>query len=67
MSTRMRSLVKGVVWQIFGSLTTLVIVFFFTGSGIITAQVGVVDLSAKIIFYYLHERLWDGIGWGKTR
>jgi hypothetical protein len=29
--------------------------------------VGLVEVIAKIIFYYLHERVWNRISWGKKK
>ncbi|MEK9201755.1 MAG: DUF2061 domain-containing protein [Patescibacteria group bacterium] len=66
MSTRMRSFTKGVMWQTIGTLITLTFVFIFTQNIPVTATVGALDLIFKVIFYYFHERFWDGIRWGKT-
>lgn len=67
MSTRMRSFTKGIMWQTIGALVTLSVVYFFTQDIAITAGIGALEVFFKVILYYLHERLWDGIEWGKTR
>jgi len=59
-----RSLVKGVTWRIIASTTTMVLVYVFTGDLAIVASVGVVDVTAKIFFYYMHERVWGAVSWG---
>jgi uncharacterized membrane protein len=28
------------------------------------AEVGAFEITAKIIFYYLHERAWGAVRWG---
>lgn len=62
--SNVRSLVKGVTWRIIASTTTMVLVYVFTGDLAIVASVGVVDVTAKIFFYYVHERVWGVVPWG---
>ncbi|MDZ4240835.1 MAG: DUF2061 domain-containing protein [Patescibacteria group bacterium] len=63
----MRSFTKGVMWQMIGVVVTLSVVYLFTQNIGITASIGALEVFFKIILYYLHERLWDGIEWGKTK
>ncbi|MEK7638740.1 MAG: DUF2061 domain-containing protein [Patescibacteria group bacterium] len=63
--SRMRSIVKGVTWRIVASGTTMGIVFLVTGNLELVASVGVVDITAKVLFYYLHERAWGQVHWGQ--
>ncbi|MBN2266727.1 MAG: DUF2061 domain-containing protein [Candidatus Babeliaceae bacterium] len=71
----LRSLLKAISWRIIASATTFVITFVIFRSlsnktldetlqtaGAITG----VDFFAKLLFYYLHERLWTNIDWGKS-
>ncbi len=60
-----RSLAKGVTWRILASTTTMVIVFIATGNLVLVIGVGVADVLTKILFYYLHERFWGRIHWGR--
>lgn len=60
-----RSLVKAICWRALATLTTMVVVFIFTGRVTLAIQVGAVEIVAKLAFYYLHERVWDAIAWGK--
>jgi uncharacterized membrane protein len=41
------------------------IVFVMTGNLELVASVGIADISIKILFYYLHERAWGKVHWGK--
>jgi uncharacterized membrane protein len=63
-----RSISKAISWRILASLTTFIIFYFTAGQKIaievITAAVGV-EVISKMIIYYLHERLWTNIVWGK--
>lgn len=71
----LRSLSKALSWRIIASITTFLISFVVFRSltdksisetmetaGAITG----VDFFAKLLFYYLHERMWTNIDWGKS-
>ncbi len=59
-----RSIMKGVTWRIIASATTMTVVYVITGSLELMASVGVIDITAKIFFYYMHERMWGKVKWG---
>jgi adenylylsulfate kinase len=59
-----RSVVKGITWRIIASGTTMSVVYFATGDLKLVASVGLVDVTAKVFFYYLHERTWGKVKWG---
>jgi len=65
--THTRSVTKGITWRIIASLTTMVLVYIFTGDLTIVVGVGFLEITAKIIFYYLHERTWGKVEWGVVR
>ena len=69
-----RSLLKAISWRLIASGTTFIIVFVIFRNYsqqnleevINTATfITSVDVVAKLIIYYLHERLWTNIKWGK--
>ncbi|MDH7603780.1 MAG: DUF2061 domain-containing protein [Melioribacter sp.] len=60
-----RSLIKSITYRITGSLYTAIISYFFTGSVRIALSIGGVEIFTKIFIYYLHERIWDKIKFGK--
>ncbi len=62
-----RTIVKAISWRVIATLTTMTIVFLFTRRLILTLGVGLAEIIAKITFYYLHERVWDKISWGKSK
>jgi adenylylsulfate kinase len=62
--THKRSIIKGITWRIIASATTMLVVFIVTGNLMLVASVGLVDVSAKVFFYYLHERVWGKVHWG---
>jgi adenylylsulfate kinase len=59
-----RSILKGVTWRMIASATTMLVVFVVTGNLALVASVGLVDVVAKVFFYYLHERTWGRVTWG---
>jgi uncharacterized membrane protein len=62
-----RTIVKAISWRVIATMTTMTIVFLFTRMIILTLGVGLAEVIAKITFYYLHERIWDRISWGKGK
>ena len=59
-----RSIMKGVTWRVIASATTMTVVYVITGSIELMASVGAVDITAKILFYYMHERIRGRVTWG---
>ena len=64
--TNSRSIAKALSYRIFGSIVTFAIALLLTGDAVISSAVGVADFFAKAILFYLHERLWNKIGWGRN-
>jgi uncharacterized membrane protein len=63
--THARSLVKGISWRFFGTVDTIVISFFITGMWISAFAIGGFELITKVVIYYVHERVWGRIKWGR--
>jgi uncharacterized membrane protein len=63
--THARSLVKGISWRIFGTIDTVLIAFFVTGIWTNAIAIGGFELITKITLYYLHERAWGKLKWGR--
>ena len=61
---KQRSLAKAITWRICATITTIILVLVFTGNLLIALSVGSVEVIAKLIIYYLHERAWGSIAWG---
>ena len=62
--SHIRSVAKGITWRFIASGTTMVLVYIFTGSLETMAAVGAIEVTAKLLFYYGHERLWGIVPWG---
>ena len=61
-----RSVVKAISWRLLGTLDTIMIAFFITGTLGQALSIGLIEWVTKIILYFLHERLWNRIQWGQT-
>ena len=53
-----RHLAKAVTWRILGTIDTIAISWFFTGSLAIGAAIGGFEIITKTALYYFHERVW---------
>lgn len=60
-----RSFVKGVSWRTVGTIDTIVLSFIVTGSIADSFKIGLTEILTKVFLYYLHERVWDKIPWGR--
>ena len=60
-----RSVAKALSWRVIATLTTMIAVFIVSG-GLweLALGVGIIDVVAKLVLYYLHERAWINISWG---
>jgi uncharacterized membrane protein len=63
--TAERSLVKTISWRITGSGSTFLISWIISGNFIIASSIAAIQIVANTILYYVHERAWNKIGWGK--
>ncbi len=64
---RIRSVTKTISWRIIATITTSVLVLIFTHQWKIALVVGGLEGGLKLLFYYLHERVWDKLKWGKEK
>jgi uncharacterized membrane protein len=62
-----RSMVKAVSWRTGGTIVTCFVAWILTGSLDLAAKIGVVDTVIKIGAFYLHERLWNRLDFGKIK
>ena len=60
-----RSLLKSVSWRILGTIDTIIISYLITGTLEFALRIGFVELLTKMGLYFLLERLWNKIKWGK--
>ena len=61
-----RSIVKAVSYRILGSSTTALIFYVLTGKGSLSIGAGALDMILKIGVYFIHERIWNHINFGRS-
>jgi adenylylsulfate kinase len=64
--SRSRSIAKGFSWRFVGTVDTTIISYLVTGNPLKALSIGGIEVFSKIFLYYLHERLWLRIKWGRT-
>jgi len=60
-----RSFAKSISWRAIATLTTMILVYVFTGKLALAAGIGIFEVVIKLMVYYAHERAWENINWGK--
>ncbi|WP_197585812.1 adenylyl-sulfate kinase [Thermosulfidibacter takaii] len=60
-------MIKAISWRFFASATTTIIVFLFFGRLDLAFAAGVTETLAKIGLYFVHERIWERIKFGKKK
>ena len=67
METNSRSIAKAVSYRILGSAATAGIFFFFSHNLRLSLGAGVLDSLVKIGIYFVHERIWNHIQFGRPK
>ena len=62
-----RSIAKAISWRTLGTLDTMLISYFVTGSPLAAVSIGAFELITKTLLYYFHERAWNKINFGRAK
>jgi uncharacterized membrane protein len=62
---RYRSIVKGITWRIVATIDTFFISWLITRQIKFAISISLVEVITKLLLYYLHERAWNKIHFGK--
>jgi len=62
---RTRHIAKTVTWRIIGTVDTMVLAWLVTGDPMMGLKIGGIEVFTKMLLYYLHERAWYRISFGK--
>ena len=63
--TPVRSLAKAVSWRITGTIDTFLISWLITGQALLASGIALTEIMTKVGLYWLHERVWTRVNWGK--
>jgi len=64
--TKTRSVTKTIVWRIIATLVAWTSAYFFTGKLGAATEISLSAAVVSSLAYYLHERVWDQVGWGRV-
>jgi uncharacterized membrane protein len=63
--THTRSVLKAVSWRALGTLDTFAISWLLTSRVEIAGSIAGIEIITKVGWYYLHERIWAAVAWGR--
>lgn len=58
MVSKNRHILKTITWRIIGTIDTILLSWFITGSLTLGFSIGGIEVVTKMVLYYLHERAW---------
>ena len=64
--TRKRSLVKALSWRVLAAIITATVVYTMTHRLRFAAEIGAIDTLTKLLIYFLHERVWNKLNYGRV-
>ena len=61
-----RTFVKGLTWECSGLISLFIVAYAFGLADAFTASIFTISYTAlRVCMFYLHERIWKRIFWGK--
>lgn len=66
LETQSRSIVKAITYRMVGATLGALIALLLTGRLSVAITFGLLDVVVKIGGYYVHERLWERINFGRV-
>jgi len=67
MESHSRSIAKAVSYRLLGSVSTAGIFYVLTGSAKLSFGAGAIDVFVKLAAYFVHERIWAHIPFGRAQ
>ncbi len=65
MESRVRSVVKAVIWTLIGLMMMTLVGFVATGSVALGGTMAAVNAVLGMLCYLLYERIWAHVRWGR--
>ena len=60
-----RIVLKTISWRIIATCTTMFLVYIFTGRLVLAMGIGFFEVVLKMVFYFLHEKVWNRTEFGR--
>lgn len=67
MEQKKRTLVKTLTWRVIALITTIIVVYLYSGDIHESLVIGIAANGLKMVLYYIHERIWNKIGFGRIK
>lgn len=67
MESHFRSVIKAVTWRTGGTVVTFAVAWVMTRRFDLAAQIGLLDTAVKLAAFYIHERMWMKISFGRLK
>ena len=64
LESRKRHIGKTITWRMVGTLDTIVISWIISGNPMTGLKIGISEVLTKMVFYYIHERIWHKSKYG---
>jgi len=61
-----RTILKSLSYRFFGTILTIIVSFIVTGSLVLSATIGFLDVISKTLLFFIHDRAWNKVRWGIT-
>ena len=65
MDLKKRTILKTITFRIIATIATMALVLIFTKDIAIAGTIAILEFTSKTLIYYIHERMWCKISWGK--
>lgn len=56
--SRKKSVAKTFSWRAVATIITTIVAYVMTGEMHLAVEIGLLDTTLKLFFYYVHERAW---------
>ena len=67
MESHSRSIAKALTWRVIALIITASIAWMVTGQLRVAVCIGAADALVKIGIYYVHERAWNRVHFGRPK
>jgi len=65
-TTKNRSVAKALTWMTVATVSGFILVYLLTQDVTLGLVFATINFVVKSILYYIHERGWDVVKWGKV-
>ncbi|MGC9369228.1 MAG: DUF2061 domain-containing protein [Paracoccaceae bacterium] len=65
METRLRTVLKAVVWNLIGLVSMSLVGLLATGSAALGGTMAVINTAVGFTLYLVYERAWARVRWGR--